>query len=230
MLGLAFSGGKDSLACWYLYKAKKPIVFWANTGKNYPETLKIVDEIRNECVEFIEVLTDQQKQIDEEGYPSDLVPVERTIAGMETSGIKQIKVQSYLNCCFKNISFPIFEAANKRGISELIQGQRNDDSLKAPLKNGDVVAGIKLICPLQDWTKEQVMKFISANRAEMPEHYKFNQTSLDCYDCTAYLEQSKDRTAWAKEAHPELYGKYKINLDLLKIAIADTWRHYESDC
>ena len=203
MLGLAFSGGKDSLACWYLYKAKKPIVFWANTGKNYPETLKIVDEIRNECVEFIEVLVDQQKQIDEEGYPSDLVPIDRTTAGMETSGIKQIKVQGYLNCCFKNIS---------------------------PSKNGDVVAGIKLICPLQDWTKEQVMKFISANRAEMPEHYKFNQTSLDCYDCTAYLERSKDRTAWAKEAHPELYGKYKVNLDLLKIAIADTWRHYESDC
>ena len=230
MLGLAFSGGKDSLACWYLYKAKKPIVFWANTGKNYPETLKIVDEIRNECVEFIEVLTDQQKQIDEEGYPSDLVPIDRTTAGMEISGIKQIKVQSYLNCCFKNLSFPVFEAANKRGITELIQGQRNDDSFKATSRDGDVIAGIKLIRPLQDWTRKQVLNFISANRAEMPEHYKLKKSSLDCYDCTAYLERSKDRTAWAKEAHPELYSKYKVNLDLLKIAIEDTWRHYESDC
>ena len=55
MLGLAFSGGKDSLACWYLYKANNPIVLWVNTGKAYPETLAIVDEIRSEAVEFIEI-------------------------------------------------------------------------------------------------------------------------------------------------------------------------------
>ena len=50
MLGLAFSGGKDSLACWYLYKAKNPIVFFVNTGKAYPETLALVEEIRAEAV------------------------------------------------------------------------------------------------------------------------------------------------------------------------------------
>ena len=33
MLGLAFSGGKDSLACWYLYRDQNPIVLWVNTGK-----------------------------------------------------------------------------------------------------------------------------------------------------------------------------------------------------
>jgi len=39
MLGLAFSGGKDSMACWYLYRDQQPIVIFVNTGKAYPETL-----------------------------------------------------------------------------------------------------------------------------------------------------------------------------------------------
>jgi tRNA(Ile)-lysidine synthase TilS/MesJ len=50
MLGLAFSGGKDSLACWYLCKHLNPVVLWVNTGKGYPETLEIVNEIREPSI------------------------------------------------------------------------------------------------------------------------------------------------------------------------------------
>ncbi len=70
MLGLAFSGGKDSLACWYLHRHENPIVLWVNTGKAYPETVAIVDEIRAQAFRFVEVRSDQQAQIDANGLPS----------------------------------------------------------------------------------------------------------------------------------------------------------------
>jgi len=97
MLGLAFSGGKDSLACWFLYREKNPIVFWANTGKAYPETMEIVDQVRSDAVEFIEVKSDQEQQIKFYGYPSDVVPVDHSFEGMQFSGDKPVRVQSYLN-------------------------------------------------------------------------------------------------------------------------------------
>jgi phosphoadenosine phosphosulfate reductase len=98
MLGLAFSGGKDSLACWYLYKAKNPIVFFVNTGKTYPETMALVEEIRAEAVEFIEINVDQQAQIDANGIPSDIVPIANTLDAISVSGKRNLltcKKKSY---------------------------------------------------------------------------------------------------------------------------------------
>jgi phosphoadenosine phosphosulfate reductase len=115
MIGLAFSGGKDSLACWYLCKQSNPIVFWVNTGKAYPETQKLVNEIKKEAFEFVEIRTDQQKNIDDYGIPSDLVPINFSPIGMIFNGTKSIKVQSYLDCCWTNISQPLMKAVKEKG-------------------------------------------------------------------------------------------------------------------
>lgn len=221
MLGLAFSGGKDSLACWYLYRNQQPIVFWVNTGKIYPETLEIVNEIRAECKTFVEIKSDQQKNLEEHGFPSDVVPINWTTLGMITTTEKPTKVQDYISCCYANIGSQIVKAAQEHKITKLIRGQRNDEAHKATSRNGSVVFGMTYIHPIEDWTKQQVLDFIMAQRGSLPEHYKIEHSSLDCYDCTAFWEHSKDRVAYTKEKHPELYAKYKKNMNKVKFALKE---------
>lgn len=220
MLGLAFSGGKDSLACWHLYSKNNPVVFWVNTGKAYPETLEIVNEIRNQCDQFVEIKTDQQAQNDKEGLPSDIVPIDYTTMGIQCTSKKPVVVQSYLQCCIENIARPLMDAVKAHGVTQLIRGQRNSESHKSPSKNGAVVEGVKFIHPIEDWTDEQVFAFLKAVRPELPAHFFIKHSSLDCYDCTAYLEHSQDRIEWMQKKYPELHNRYKSRMAALQSAVS----------
>lgn len=218
MLALAFSGGKDSLACWYLLKDENPIVLWVNTGKAYPETLKIIDMVRSQS-QFIEIESDQDRHIAENGLPSDVVPIDCTLLGMQITGERPVKVQSYLGCCHDNIARPLMDAAKKLGVTKLIRGQRLDEAHKSPARDGDMFEGIQFIQPIEHWSKEDVFAYLET-KMELPEHLFLNHSSLDCYDCTAYVGASSDRVEWMKTKHPDLYGKYIAKMELLKQSIA----------
>ncbi len=218
-IALAFSGGKDSWACLHLnaHRLQEIAVIWVNAGKNFPEAEEMVAKARAMCPNFYEVHSDREGQNQREGLPSDVVPIDHTPLGMLMTGQKSVKVQSYLECCNANISQPLMAKCKELGITELIRGQRLDEAHKSPARDGDVYFGIVFRQPIEHWTTEQVLSYLT-KRMEIPEHFGLAHSSLDCYDCTAYAKETGDRIIWAAR-HPVLAAKYEARRTLLLSAI-----------
>ena len=208
-LGLAFSGGKDSLACLLLNKERlsEITVFFVNTGKTYPETMKLVEFAKSISPNFVEILVDREGQNDYHGIPADVVPINWTALGQTQTCKKDVTIQSYLQCCYENIAKPLMDAAKHYGITHMIRGQRLDESHKSTAKDNDVVDGITFLHPIETWAVSSVIEFIQ-NHMELPAHFNLGHTSLDCFDCTAYQKETKDVSSYRELKHPELHQKY----------------------
>ena len=220
--GLAFSGGKDSLACLLLCKDKldEITVFFVNTGKMYPETQKIVNFAKSISPNFIEIQSNQQKQNDLNGIPSDVVPVNWTLHGQALTCKKDITIQSYSQCCYENIAMPLHEAIKHYGITHLIRGQRKDEEYRSTAKNGDVYDGVTYLHPIENWTAFEVLQYISQHM-ELPSHYNLKHSSLDCFDCTAYQKVTKDVSLYRESNHPELHKQFLARKEKLDSAIRE---------
>lgn len=217
-MALAFSGGKDSLACWYLAREFDPFVIWVSAGKDYPETRAVIERIRSQTDKFIEIKTDQAAQNARWGLPSEIVPVDHTELGMVVTGHKPVMVQSYLQCCWENLNLPLLQALKVHGIEYVIRGQRIDEDHKSPARNGTVHEGITFVQPIENWTRDDVMAFLS-ELGDVPEHFVLDHSSMDCYDCTAFLAHSADRMEWSRARHPELHRQHMIRLQQLRDAL-----------
>lgn len=209
MIALAFSGGKDSWACLWLNKDRLAdiLVIWIDTGKNYPELLETIEKAKAMCPNFVTVKVDRTGQNAYHGIPSDVVPINWTRAGQEVTGTKPVMVQSYLQCCYENIGANLQRYCLEHGITELIRGQRLDEGHKSPAWDGMVVDGITYRQPIENWSANKVLEFVGQHMP-LPAHFGFNHSSMDCYDCTAYAKESKDRVQYMHDRHPELYQEY----------------------
>lgn len=206
MFGLAFSGGKDSWACLQLYKdqLKDITVLWVNTGKNFPELLKSVELAKAMCPNFIEIKVDKDAQNDACGLPSDIVPCANTLYGETVTGSVEQRIQPYFQCCYDNISKPLNDKARELGITHMIRGNRKDEGHLSSHNDGDIVDGVVQIHPNKNMTRQNVLDYLNSVM-EVPEHFYFEHSSLDCYDCSAYLKDTKDIAEWQKINHPKLY-------------------------
>lgn len=222
--GLAFSGGKDSWACLWMYadQLKDIHVIWVNTGKNIPEVLAMVEKARSMCPLFVEVKADREAQNAAFGLPSDLVPVNFTILGQAVKERTEVTVQSYLDCCYSNISAPLLRAAQNLQLDELIVGQRSADGHRGTRKDGDKVNGVTYRHPIEGWTDSQVMLYLDGLMA-LPEHFKLQHTSVDCYDCTAYRKETVDKREYIAAKHPMLHAEYTARNNLLNKAVRAAW-------
>lgn len=224
-LGLAFSGGKDSMACMYLLRDQGLLdateVIWVNTGKYYPELLETIERARSLCQRFTEVRTDRDAQNAAEGVPADVVPINFTRYGMRSTGrFSEHMVQPYLACCFQNIGGPLHLKALELGVTHLVRGQRLEEQFKSPARDGMTVEGLIYLQPIENWSHSQVMDYLQT-RMEIPAHYSLKHSSMDCYDCTAFLTESADRVQFTKKHHPALYAEFSERLGTVKAAMRE---------
>ena len=226
---LWFSGGKDSMACLYLVREQLSdiTVLFVNTGKHYPELLETVYKAKEMCSNWVEIKTDRDAQWKINGLPSDLVPIDWTILGQSMSSKKPITVQTYIQCCIDNIARPLWEKTKELGATLVIRGQRADEAHRATTVNNDILDGIQFWHPLELWTKDEVLTYLERKMDKLPEHYKLDHSSMDCYDCTAFAAHSLDRVEFMRKKHPDLYSDYQVKIGALYQAISEPLEHYK---
>lgn len=192
---LSFSGGKDSLACLFLLESMWDdlVVVWCNTGNAHPSTIAMMERIRMMVPHFHEVLSDQPSFIAECGYPTEILPTNRTPFGQQLDSRKGRKFIDWQTCCSTNIWIPLHHAMTELGVTTVFRGQKRADMIRSPIKNGHVENGVAYVFPLEDWTDQMVFDYLGDR---VPEHYlRGEKTSRDCVNCTAYLHENKERIA-----------------------------------
>jgi len=206
-VALMFSGGKDSIACLHLIKnyLDKTTVVWVNTGASFPEIEALMEETRQQVPHFLEIKTNQPESIKSKGYPVDVVPVNYTVLGQSVTSIKDFKVRSYFECCAENFWLPCDAEVRKLGITGVIRGQRQSEGHRAPIKSGYVENGIEYNFPIETWSDSEVIDYLKSKDVVIDERLSMSHSSLDCWNCTAYMAESKDRFNYIKKHHPAKY-------------------------
>lgn len=223
---LHFGGGKDSLTCLYLLRPwwGQLVVMWGNMGDPLPETVALMDEVRGLVREFHEVRGNSFAEATA-AYPVDLLPIRASALGraLEPEGSK-VTLRSRYDCCWNNLWAPIAKAVREQGITLVIRGQRDSESLRAPTKSGDTDPRYAELCfPIQSWSAEDVHAFLKAEGVTLPRTYQYMRTSLDCMHCTAFMEDARGRVEYLRAFHPDVAVEYERRLSLIaaeqKVAI-----------
>jgi 3'-phosphoadenosine 5'-phosphosulfate sulfotransferase (PAPS reductase)/FAD synthetase len=209
-IALQLSGGKDSLACLYLMRPywDKITVFWLNTGAAPPQSVKRMMAIKAMVPNFVEWVSNQPGDIAINGYPVDVLPLRATSGGSLFEDYKGVRLQPYMACCANNLWIPMRNAMKELGITLIIRGQRDNDHRRSPIKSGQTGDGFELYFPIEDWTQEDVFAYLALQGVDVPPHYSYGTSSVDCWDCTAYLYENAGRGAYLRDHEPELYPKF----------------------
>lgn len=191
---LQFSGGLDSLVCLDLLKNTRGLtVFTISTDGAYPERDAYMKRVAEFYPHLNFVVKQTHRELDRYGAPVDVVPIRFTTMGNLIHGTP-VKYQPYTECCARAIWLPMHLAVKELGATVVYRGQRADDEYKAPIKNGHVEDGITYQFPIEQWSRESVVKYVENHCPElMPEYYQHEESSRDCWDCTAYLKHNKVR-------------------------------------
>jgi phosphoadenosine phosphosulfate reductase len=206
-VALMFSGGKDSIACLHLLKEylDKILVVWVNTGASFSEIEIYMEKVRSEVPNFLEIKTNQPESIKANGYPVDVVPVNYTGLGQSVTSHKELKLRSYFECCNENFWSPCDAEMRKIGVTGIIRGQRNEEGHRAPIKSGHIENGIEYYLPIETWSKTDVIEYLRSKDVVIDERLSMNHSSLDCWNCTAYMADSADRFKYIQKHHPSKY-------------------------
>lgn len=215
---LHVSGGKDSLTCLHLARPwwDRITVMWANTGAAFPEALALMEDVRAMVPHFIEVKNDVVAQIARDGPPTDLLPVWNTPMGRAVHSGRDVPIQFPFTCCAENIWGPMARATAELGVSLIIRGQRARELRKAPIASGCVENGIEYLFPIEDWSGDQVREYLAASGVPLPANYTYTDTSMDCWCCTAFLDENvPGKYRNMREQHPALYARVQRQFDII---------------
>jgi 3'-phosphoadenosine 5'-phosphosulfate sulfotransferase (PAPS reductase)/FAD synthetase len=87
-----------------------------------------------------------------------------------------------------------------------------------------VIDGIRYEFPLEDWSDENVRDFLASRGVALPANYRYMDTGLDCWNCTAYLDENVGKFDYMRERHPDKYRHVRSVLIDLAGAIKDDLR------
>lgn len=219
-IALQLSGGKDSLACLYLLKDHWPKIkaYNLNTGSQFPETAEIIDNLRAEGVDIVEIASNQPEVVREYGLPSDIVPVESTPFAI-VAGSSNALIQDRYSCCIRTIMMPMHQRMIEDGVTLIIRGQRADDTHKAPIKSGHIEDGIEYLFPIEDWSSRDVMEFLKAEKVKLPRFYEILDEAPDCMTCSAWWE--KGVAKYLKRYHNDAYIEVQKRLETINLAVSN---------
>lgn len=200
---LQFSGGKDSLACLYLLEPRwnDITVAWCNSGAAFPEVIEQMQRIKSLVPNFVEIQGQQSIAI--HGYPADVLPIASTWYGHQFEGRRGFVFQSRYDCCAAALWTPTLAAMHRMEVTHIIRGEKQADLKRSGLADGAVVGGIAYEFPLSDWTDADVLAYLHEKGIELPANYRHMTTGLDCWNCTAYLDQNAGRLDYMRARHPE---------------------------
>lgn len=216
-IALQVSGGRDSLAVFYFLKAKGLLdcvtVYWVNTGAAFPETIEIMNTVRELSPHFVEIDGEQPEVIARWGMPTDILPRSCTPIGVAT-GQSDVLMQDSYSCCARVIMEPMHRRMIEDGVTLIIRGQRASDEHQAPLRSGDSELGIQYLFPIENWTDEEVDRFLKEQGAPIHPCYEYMDSTPDCMTCSGWWNEK--RAAYLQACHPDAHAIYQERLDIIR--------------
>lgn len=203
-IALQFSGGRDSLAMLLHLKPylDRVTVYYTNSGDAFPETLDLVSAVRSVVPNFVEIEGRVERTRAERGMCADLLPASASWQLASTDVTGHVPLVDKYTCCYLSIMAPMHERMRADGITLILRGQRDDDTVKSGVKNGQVIDGFQIVYPIADWSANDVDAFIKSCGVPVPRYYEAGMTSApDCMNCTAWLEHKMPQ--YVKQYHPK---------------------------
>lgn len=227
---LWFSGGKDSLACLYLMREQWGTftVLHVDTGAKLPEGDQFIQGLAARVPDFHIIKSDQPAWVASFGMPVDVLPVMYSGFGHYMRDGKSLKLQPFVTCCGNNLWKPMSQATKALGATTVFHGTRKADAIGNQHILDSMVDGIRYISPIADWSDEDVTQFLSSCGEPIPEWYSIKQdTSMDCWNCTAFMREAGGRIGWLEKRHPDKHTVFMASINDIRSAIKSESEVYE---
>jgi phosphoadenosine phosphosulfate reductase len=205
-IGFQFSGGKDSLALAYLLREHRHrmTVYHVSTGDQLTEVVEIVQHVRDMYPNFVQIDTNKEAWVRANGLPADLVPHSSHFLG-QAMAENPVRLVSRYDCCFANLMQPSHQRVKADGISLVIRGTKLSAMKRVPFRSGQVLDGIELLLPLEDWDDARVFAYLREVGAPIAPVYAEAGVvhTPECARCTGWLAESM--AAYLRRKYPEAF-------------------------